>query len=118
MNAPARNVVPNNLEAFWMPFTANRQFKSNPRLFVAAKDMHYTTADGRSRGQVMADTLVERITGRPAEAATPIAVELVVPDETLFGGAFDPGLLERFAALRDGSVEPLLWANRSGPTSS
>jgi beta-alanine--pyruvate transaminase len=47
MNAPARNVVPNNLEAFWMPFTANRQFKQNPRLFVAAKDMHYTTADGR-----------------------------------------------------------------------
>ena len=47
MNAPTRNVVPNNLEAFWMPFTANRQFKSNPRLFVSAKDMHYTTADGR-----------------------------------------------------------------------
>ncbi len=37
----------NNLEAFWMPFTANRQFKANPRMFVAAKDMHYTTADGR-----------------------------------------------------------------------
>ena len=35
------------LEAFWMPFTANRQFKANPRLFVAAKDMHYTTVDGR-----------------------------------------------------------------------
>ncbi|GLQ54665.1 aspartate aminotransferase family protein [Devosia nitrariae] len=39
--------VPNNLSAFWMPFTANRQFKKNPRMFVAAKDMHYTTADGR-----------------------------------------------------------------------
>ena len=37
----------NNLEAFWMPFTANRQFKQNPRLFVGAKDMHYKTADGR-----------------------------------------------------------------------
>lgn len=36
-----------DLEAFWMPFTANRQFKDNPRLFVAAKDMHYTTIDGR-----------------------------------------------------------------------
>ncbi|MDQ0469761.1 aspartate aminotransferase family protein [Labrys wisconsinensis] len=46
MNAPTR-VVPNNLEAFWMPFTANRQFKANPRLFVSAKDMHYRTADGR-----------------------------------------------------------------------
>lgn len=37
----------NSLEAFWMPFTANRQFKDNPRMFVGAKDMHYTTADGR-----------------------------------------------------------------------
>jgi len=41
------NVAPNDLNAFWMPFTANRQFKKNPRMFVAAKDMHYTTSDGR-----------------------------------------------------------------------
>ena len=39
--------TPNNLEPFWMPFTANRQFKAEPRLFVGAKGMHYTTADGR-----------------------------------------------------------------------
>lgn len=38
---------PNDLSAFWMPFTANRQFKSAPRMFVSAKDMHYTTSDGR-----------------------------------------------------------------------
>lgn len=36
-----------DLEAFWMPFTANRQFKDSPRLFVSAQDMHYTTHDGR-----------------------------------------------------------------------
>ena len=42
-----RNVTPNDLSAFWMPFTANRQFKKAPRMFVGAKDMHYTTADGR-----------------------------------------------------------------------
>jgi beta-alanine--pyruvate transaminase len=41
------NVAPNDLSAFWMPFTANRQFKKSPRMFVAAKDMHYTTSDGR-----------------------------------------------------------------------
>ena len=43
----ARSVSPNNLEACWMPFTANRQFKSHPRLLVAAEGMHYTTADGQ-----------------------------------------------------------------------
>ncbi len=40
-------VVPNDLNAFWMPFTANRQFKQAPRMFVSAKDMHFTTTDGR-----------------------------------------------------------------------
>ena len=45
--APTFEATPNNLEAFWMPFTANRQFKSKPRMFVGAKDMHYTTMDGR-----------------------------------------------------------------------
>ena len=30
-----------------MPFTANRQFKQKPRMFVSAKDMHFTTDDGR-----------------------------------------------------------------------
>lgn len=39
--------LPNNLDALWMPFTANRQFKADPRLLTAAKDMHYTSADGR-----------------------------------------------------------------------
>ncbi len=35
------------MKAHWMPYTANRQFKAAPRLLVAAKDMHYTTHDGR-----------------------------------------------------------------------
>ncbi len=35
------------LEALWMPFTANRQFKANPRMLVAAEGMHYTSDDGR-----------------------------------------------------------------------
>ena len=40
-------VTPNDLRAFWMPFTANRQFKQDPRMLVAAKDMHFTSSDGR-----------------------------------------------------------------------
>jgi beta-alanine--pyruvate transaminase len=35
------------LDAYWMPFTANRQFKKNPRLFVKAQGMHYWTDEGR-----------------------------------------------------------------------
>lgn len=44
---PPSSMAPTNLDAFWMPFTANRQFKANPRLLVSAKDMYYTRQDGR-----------------------------------------------------------------------
>ena len=36
-----------DLDAFWMPFTANRQFKANPRMLARAEGMHYWTPDGR-----------------------------------------------------------------------
>ncbi len=36
-----------SMDALWMPFTANRQFKKKPRLFVKASGMHYWTDDGR-----------------------------------------------------------------------
>jgi beta-alanine--pyruvate transaminase len=39
--------APNDLRAFWMPFTANRQFKQHPRLLARADGMHYWDADGR-----------------------------------------------------------------------
>jgi beta-alanine--pyruvate transaminase len=39
--------IPNDLESYWMPFTANRAFKQAPRLIAGAKDMHYVATDGR-----------------------------------------------------------------------
>jgi beta-alanine--pyruvate transaminase len=44
MSSP--NAIP-NLSHLWMPFTANRQFKTHPRLLVKAKGMYYTTSDGK-----------------------------------------------------------------------
>jgi beta-alanine--pyruvate transaminase len=41
MNAPSA------LDAFWMPFTPNRQFKANPRMVASASGVHYRTQDGR-----------------------------------------------------------------------
>src|ERR1700682_1798398 len=45
--SPVTATVPNDLEPYWMPFTANRAFKARPRLISGAKDMHYHTPDGR-----------------------------------------------------------------------
>ncbi len=45
--AAQRAEVPNDLAAFWMPYTPNRAFKKRPRLITRAKDMHYFTPEGR-----------------------------------------------------------------------
>jgi beta-alanine--pyruvate transaminase len=39
--------VTQDLDAFWMPFTANRQFKKAPRMLTRASGMHYWADDGR-----------------------------------------------------------------------
>src|SRR5687768_16805759 len=44
---PPTTAPANNLDAFLMPFTANRQFKKNPRLLARAKGVHYWTPEGR-----------------------------------------------------------------------
>lgn len=46
--AVPRPEIPNDLEAFWMPYTPNRAFKRNPRMVTRAKDMFYYTSEGRA----------------------------------------------------------------------
>lgn len=59
-------------------------------VYAALRREADTRGDGRPRGQVMADTLVERVTGHPATVPAPIAVNLVMSDETLLGGGDAP----------------------------
>jgi beta-alanine--pyruvate transaminase len=48
MSETQSNHQPNAQSAYWMPFTANRDFKSNkPRLMESAKGMYYRDVDGR-----------------------------------------------------------------------
>ena len=47
MQAAQRADTALDLEHYWMPFTDNRRFKQAPKLVVSAKDMYYTTADGK-----------------------------------------------------------------------
>jgi beta-alanine--pyruvate transaminase len=47
VNKRAEFVAGLEQSAFWMPFTANRQFKKSPRLLARAEGMFYWTADGR-----------------------------------------------------------------------
>ncbi|HTL20542.1 MAG TPA: aspartate aminotransferase family protein [Steroidobacteraceae bacterium] len=45
--SPPVALTRSELEALWLPFTANRQFKANPRMLARASGMYYWTADGR-----------------------------------------------------------------------
>ena len=68
-------------------------------VYAALKRAADTIFDGRSRGQVMADTVVERITGRPAEVPEPIAVDLVMSDQTLLAGENSPAFIEGYGPI-------------------
>jgi len=63
-----------------------------------------TAGDGRSRGQIMADTLVARVTGQAAAPAVPVEVRLVMTDRTLIHGDREPAVLEGYG------VVPADWA--------
>jgi beta-alanine--pyruvate transaminase len=39
---------PESMSSFWMPFTNNRDYKTNPRLLVSAEGMYYKDVDGNS----------------------------------------------------------------------
>lgn len=58
-----------------------------------------TNADDRTRGQVMADTLVERVTGRPAEEPVPVTVNVVLSDDTLVDGGDDAATVEGYGPV-------------------
>ncbi len=55
---------------------------------------------GRSRAQVMADVVVERVTGRnPVESPVPVTVNLVLSDETLLTGGEQPAQLDGYGPI-------------------
>jgi Domain of unknown function (DUF222) len=68
-------------------------------VYAALRREADTRFDGRSRGQVMADTLVERITGQSATVPAPIAVNLVLSDETLLGGDSAPADISGYGPI-------------------
>ncbi|WP_126333506.1 HNH endonuclease [Mycolicibacterium chitae] len=77
-------------------------------VYAALKREADVTCDGRSRGQVMADTLVERVTGQSAEVPTPIAVNLVLSDESLLAGEEHPARVAGYGPVPAGVARQLV----------
>jgi len=68
-------------------------------VYAALKRTADTTFDERSRGQIMADELVARVTGQPADQSVSVAVNLVLADTTLFGGDDAPAWLDGYGPV-------------------
>jgi beta-alanine--pyruvate transaminase len=111
---PLAPTVPNDLEAFWVPFTPNRAFKKAPRLISRAKNMHYYTVDGKavidgSAGMWCCnaghnrDPIVAAIQSQAAELDYPPAFQFSHPK------AFE--LASRIAALAPGDLDHVFFCN-------
>ncbi len=64
--------------------------------------------DSRSRGQVMADTLVERVTGQAIASATPVTVNLVMTERALLEGDDEPAEVLGYGPVPAGTGRDLL----------
>lgn len=73
-----------------------------------AADEARAAGDPRSRGQVMADTLVERVTGQSRADAVPITVDLVVSDRSLLAGGHEPAWLQGYGAIAADHADELV----------
>ncbi|OKH65239.1 HNH endonuclease, partial [Mycobacterium sp. SWH-M5] len=79
--------------------TALLPVKHGVAVYAALHQVANTTFDDRTRGQIMADTLVERITGRPAAAPIPVNLNLVMADTTLFGDDEQPAWVAEYGPV-------------------
>ena len=78
-------------------------------VLTAAAAASRAGGDGRPKGQLMADLLVERVTGQATAAAVPVEVQVVITDRTLLTGAFGSGD-ETTAQVPGYGTVPARWA--------
>ena len=114
MSSPSAKPTANNLDAFFMPFTANRQFKKNPRLLAKAKGVHYWTPDGRKVIDGTAGLWCVNAGHGREEIKAAIAQQL---DEMDYAPSFQMGhpksfeLAARHAAMLPGDLNHAFYCN-------
>lgn len=69
------------------------------KALTQAADFATGTGDHRSRGQIMADTLVERVTGQQRAQDVRVEIQLVMTDRTLFQGDAEPAHLQGYGVV-------------------
>ncbi|HEX2298312.1 MAG TPA: DUF222 domain-containing protein [Pseudonocardiaceae bacterium] len=64
-----------------------------------AADARIAAGDPRSRGQIMADTLVERVTGQATASGVPVEIHVIMSDRVLLGGGNEPGHVAGYGSI-------------------
>lgn len=84
-------------------------------VYAALKRAADRRTDERSRSQVMADTLVERVTGRPADQPFPVAVNLVISDQALLGVSSGAGVVVGYGPVPSSIAQKLVADAATAP---
>ncbi len=106
--------LPNSLEEYWMPFTANRDFKANPRLITGAEGMYYTTHRGDKVIDASAGLFcVAAGHGRKeiAEAAHDVLLEMDYCPPFQYGHPLSFELSRRLAGLTPADMNHIFFTN-------
>ncbi len=103
--------VPNDLAAYWMPFTANRAFKKRAAACSSgAKDMHYVTAGRPQADRRLLRPVVHQCRPQPRRRSSPAiqrqAAEMDYSPPFHFGHPKAFELASRIAALAPGRPQP------------
>ncbi len=99
---------------YWMPFTDNRRFRTKPRLVASAKDMYYTTVEGRQVLDGLATLwCVNAGHCRPRiiEAIRAQAGELDFASSFSLGHPLPFRLAERIAAIAPAGMSQVFFTN-------
>ncbi|WP_445165731.1 HNH endonuclease [Mycolicibacterium sp. Dal123E01] len=88
--------------------TALLPVRQGVSVYAALKREADVCCDERSRGQVMADTLVERVTGRPADEAVPVAVSVVISDQALLGATHGAAVIAGYGPVPSAVAQQMI----------
>lgn len=108
------NISSEKLEHYWMPFTANRDFKANPRIFVSGEGMYYKSHEGKRILDGSSGLFCVAAGHGRREVADAVGKQLMeldycAPFQSAHPLAFE--LAQRVAALTPGDLDYVFFTN-------
>ena len=111
--------VPNSLNEHWMPFTANKDFKANPRLIVEAKGVYLKNHQGQTQIDASSGLFCNPLGHGRQEIIDAITKQLQTldyaqPFQQGFGGSFE--LATRISKHTPGNLNKIFYKNEKYPS--